>query len=49
LFAISIGLVLAAVAWWGLNDNQAQSVFLKDIVEKALLVMVVWERMSRTE
>ena len=48
-FAISIGLVGAAVAWWGLKDNQAQSAFLKDIVEKALLVMVVWERMSRTE
>jgi hypothetical protein len=42
-------LVGAAVAWWGLKDNQAQSVFLKDIVEKALLVMVVWERMSRTK
>jgi len=49
LFAISIGLVVVAVAWWGLSDNRAQSVFLKDIVEKALLVMVVWERMSRTE
>jgi len=48
-FAISIGLVGAAVAWWGLSDNQVQWVFLKDIVEKALLVMVVWERMSRTE
>ncbi len=49
LFAISIGLVVAAVAWWGLHDNQAQSVFLKDLVEKALLVMVAWEWMSRTE
>ena len=49
LFAISIGLVVAAVAWWGLNDNQTQSVFLEDIVEKALLVMVAWEWMSRTE
>ncbi len=49
LFAISIGLVVVAVAWWGLKDNQAQSVFLKDIVERALLVMVAWEWMARTE
>ncbi len=49
LFAISIGLVVVAVAWWGLTDNQTQSVFLKDIVENALLVMVAWEWMSRTE
>ncbi len=49
MFAISIGLVVVAVAWWGLNDNRAQSVFLEDIVEKALLAMVAWEWMSRTE
>ncbi len=49
MFAISIGLIVVAVAWWGLTDNQTQSVFLKDVVENALLVMVAWEWMARTE